>query len=753
MQRTFEIIISGQVQGVGFRPFVYGLAKQLQLKGSVSNNQDGVLIRINTSEEKAHEFLLAILSGAPEISFIQNHNVSEIAFSPYEDFQIVPSEKNHQINIPLTPDFAICESCKSEIRDVGNRRFGYAFTTCTNCGPRYSVTTMFPFERPNTTVSEFDMCLKCQTEYTNPEDRRFHSQTNSCSDCGIKLQLVDTDGREFNETQNNIIKKAAALIANGSILAIKNTNGYLLCCDANNKQAIQRLREKKRRPSKPFALLYPSIEKIKQDFEVSIPEEKALSSAIAPIVILNPKESISDLELESIAPRLHQLGIMLPSSSLLILLMDELKIPIIATSGNIHSSPIISKKEEAVEKLIGVADYFLHHDLEISFPQDDSVVRFGGEHQITLRRSRGLAPNYMGNTSMKNQKVLAMGAHLKSTFTFTPNSHTYVSPYFGNLDSYDVSERFQESITKYTALFETEPEVVLVDSHPQYQSNIIGSQLATNWNAKLVSIQHHKAHFASVLGEHNLFESEEKILGVVWDGTGFGEDNSIWGGEFFSYHKNEMERLTHFEYVDWIAADKMAKEPRLSLLSVLPETDRHIAKGKFSESEWKIYNKMLEKNSLKTSSVGRLFDAVASLLLNIDSTSYEGEAAMLLENEASNYQDESYINFLSGNAYQVIPTKTIIKGIHKAIEQGLPTAQIANSFIHTLSLVIINMANQNNYNYVVCSGGVFQNAILVKKLLEMAEKDHVELKFNRILSSNDENISLGQLWYHQHIKN
>ena len=753
MQRTFEIIISGQVQGVGFRPFVYGLAKQLQLKGSVSNNQDGVLIRINTSEEKAHEFLLAILSGAPEISFIQNHNVSEIAFSPYEDFQIVPSEKNHQINIPLTPDFAICESCKSEIRDVGNRRFGYAFTTCTNCGPRYSVTTMFPFERPNTTVSEFDMCLKCQTEYTNPEDRRFHSQTNSCSDCGIKLQLVDTDGREFNETQNNIIKKAAALIANGSILAIKNTNGYLLCCDANNKQAIQRLREKKRRPSKPFALLYPSIEKIKQDFEVSIPEEKALTSAIAPIVILNPKESISDLELESIAPRLHQLGIMLPSSSLLILLMDELKIPIIATSGNIHSSPIISKKEEAVEKLIGVADYFLHHDLEISFPQDDSVVRFGGEHQITLRRSRGLAPNYMWNTSMKNQKVLAMGAHLKSTFTFTPNSHTYVSPYFGNLDSYDVSERFQESITKYTALFETEPEVVLVDSHPQYQSNIIGSQLATNWNAKLVSIQHHKAHFASVLGEHNLFESEEKILGVVWDGTGFGEDNSIWGGEFFSYHKNEMERLTHFEYVDWIAADKMAKEPRLSLLSVLPETDRHIAKGKFSESEWKIYNKMLEKNSLKTSSVGRLFDAVASLLLNIDSTSYEGEAAMLLENEASNYQDESYINFLSGNAYQVIPTKTIIKGIHKAIEQGLPTAQIANSFIHTLSLVIINMANQNNYNYVVCSGGVFQNAILVKKLLEMAEKAHVELKFNRILSSNDENISLGQLWYHQHIKN
>lgn len=753
MLQTFEITISGQVQGVGFRPFVYGLAKQFQLKGSVCNNQDGVLIHINSSKDKASDFLETLLKSAPDISIIQSHSISEISFQEYDDFKIIYSETKNQINIPLTPDFAICESCKEEIRDRKNRRFGYAFTTCTNCGPRYAVTTKFPFERANTTVSAFEMCTDCQTEYTNPDNRRFHSQTNSCADCGIQLQLTDTDGREFNETQSNILKKTAALLRSGSVLAIKNTNGYLLCCDANNKEAIERLRKQKKRPSKPFALLYPSLETIKNDFEVNIPEEKALTASVAPIVILNPKEAILNLEQESIAPKLKQLGVMLPSSGLLTLLMDELQIPIIATSGNIHGSPIISEKDDAIEKLTGVADYFLHHDLAISFPQDDSVIRYAGEHQITLRRSRGLAPNYLDTNQTNSEKVLAMGAHLKSTFTFTPNSHIYLSPYFGNLDNYDVLLRYIDSIRKYAGLFETAPQNILIDIHPQYQSSLWGMMEAPKLNAKSVKIQHHKAHFASVLGEHQLFDSEEKILGVIWDGTGFGEDNAIWGGEFFSYIDNKMERLTHFEYVDWIAADKMAKEPRLSLLSMLPETEKHIAKTKFSETEWKIYNKMLVNNSLKTSSVGRLFDAVASLLLDIDTTSYEGEAAMLLENQARSYKGTDYIDFLLGVEYQHIPLKIIIQNIQKAIFEGYSKAQLANSFIHTLALAIIKTAEQNNFSRVACGGGVFQNAVLVEKLLQMAEKKGFELKFNRILSSNDENISLGQLWYHQHIKN
>jgi len=753
MQQTFQITISGQVQGVGFRPFVYGLVHKFQLKGSVCNNEDGVLIHVNSTEEQARIFLKGILKNAPTISVIQSYFISEIDFVSYNDFRIIASKTNHQVNIPLTPDFAICESCKAEIRDSSNRRYGYAFATCTNCGPRYAVTIIYPFERANTTVSKFDMCTTCQTEYENPNDRRFHSQTNSCADCGIQLQLIKVNGEKVELNQVKIIQKVIAYILHGKIIAIKNTNGYLLCCDANNKYAIEQLRLKKQRPTKPFALLYPSIERIKNDFEVSTPEEKALVSSVAPIVILNPKDSISDLAQERIAPNLNQLGVMLPSSALLTLLMDELQIPIIATSGNIHGSPIISEEKDAIEKLSGVADYFLHHDLEVSFPQDDSVVRFAGGHQITLRRSRGLAPNYLETNQNGNEKILAMGAHLKSTFAFVPNVNTYVSPYFGNLDSYEVSERFKNSVSQFEKLFQTQAETVLIDQHLQYQSSILGKELSEKWNAKVVSIQHHKAHFTSVLGEHNLFESEEKILGIVWDGTGFGEDQAIWGGEFFNYENYKIERLTHFEYVDWLAADKMAKEPRLSLLSILPETEKHIAKPKFSETEWKIYNKMLENNSLKTSSVGRLFDAIASLLDIIDKTSYEGEAAMLLENEARKYKGDDCIDFLENVEFETIPTKILITKIQKAKTEGVAVARIAKGFIHTLAQLILKVAKKNDYKTIACSGGVFQNAILVQKLSQLSKKQGVKLKINRILSSNDENISFGQLCYYQHIKN
>lgn len=753
MQKTFEIIISGQVQGVGFRPFIYGLAKQHQLTGTVCNNQDGVLVKISATKDSAQNFLVELLANAPTISVIQSQSISEIPYQKFDDFKIVPSEANLQINIPLTPDFSICESCKVEIRDKTNPRYGYAFTTCTNCGPRFSVTTKFPFERANTTVSAFKMCTACQDEYANPDDKRFHSQTNSCHDCGIQLKLQHYDGRQLDGNQKEQLQKVSKLIRNGSIIALKNTNGYLLCCDANNKLAIERLRQKKQRPSKPFALLYPSLKRIKNDFNLSSAEENALTSNVAPIVILNPKESIANLEQDSIAPGLHQLGVMLPSSALLTLLMDELGVPVIATSGNIHGSPIISTASDAIQKLSGVADYFLHHNLEVSFPQDDSVVRFANAHQIILRRSRGLAPNYLSNGPTVTQKILAMGAHLKSTFTYVPNTHTYVSPYFGNLDNYEVSQRFQDNLNQFIKLFKTTPEVILIDAHPHYQSGVLGKELEERWNAKLVSIQHHKAHFASVLGEHDVFTTNGKILGVVWDGTGFGEDNMIWGGEFFIYKNHQMERLVHFEYFDWLASDKMAKEPRLSLLSLLPDGEKEIGQDKFSKTEWNVYLKKLENNPLKTSSVGRLFDAVASLLNIVDVTSYEGEAAMLLENQASNYVGSNYIDFLEGVDFKNIPSKIIVKNIHQAIRNGLSVPQIANSFMYTLALVIFKIARQHRFSYITCSGGVFQNSVLVEKLIELAEKSNIIIKFNRILSSNDENISFGQLAYYKYIKN
>ncbi len=752
MSKTFKIQIKGRVQGVGFRPFVFNLAKEHQLNGSVSNNEEGVIIYCNTSEEKATQFLEQILLNKPEIAVITAHSTDEVPLIKFDDFSIVITKTSAQINLPLTPDFAICENCKAEISDSGNRRYNYAFTTCVHCGPRYAITQKFPFERAHTSLTEFDMCSTCLEEYTNPTNRRFHSQTNSCKSCGIQLQLVTNLGETIAINQLECIEKSAKRLIEGNILAIKNTNGYVLCCDASNPEAIKKLRKRKKRPNKPFAVLYPSMESIKKDFNVSNYEANALKSRVAPIVILqNTKHT--RLSVDTIAPKFRQTGVMLPSSALLELIIKKLGIPIVATSGNIHGSPIISNDNDAHKQLNEVADYFLHHNLDIQFPQDDSVVTFAESSQLILRRSRGLAPNYINTTINSKKPILAMGGHLKSTFTFVPNAQTYVSQYFGNLDNYEVLKRYQATIEDYVALFETKPKTILIDKHTQYQSSILGKELALEWNADIQEIQHHKAHFASVLGENNLFASEEKILGIVWDGTGLGDDNHIWGGEFFTYQGNKIERLTHFEYYDWLANDKMAKEPRLALFSLLDSEHRSFIKDKFSETEWNIYSSMIKTNTLKTSSVGRLFDAVASALDLVDLNTFEAEAAMQLETCAKSYSKSYYIDFLYKKNYGKIPSNHIVQSIVKAYNEGFCKERLAYSFIYTLAKCILNVAKTNEIKTVACSGGVFQNSLLVFMLNQMTKKENINLKLNCKLSANDENISFGQLMYHQHIKN
>jgi len=512
------------------------------------------------------------------------------------------------------------------------------------------------------------------------------------------------------------------------------------------------LRERKQRPNKPFAVLYPSIEMIENEFNISTYEKDTLTSVVAPIVIVNNSESIT-IAKENIAPNINQTGVMLPSSALLFLLMNELQQPIVATSGNLHGSPIISENETAQNVLQNVADYLLHNNLDIQFPQDDSVLKFVDDKQIVLRRSRGLAPSFLEFSITEEKSVLAMGAHLKSTFTFVPNKQIYTSQYFGNLDSYEVLERYKKTINDYRSLFDTTLQTILIDAHSQYQSSILGNELANNFQTELVSIQHHKAHFASILGEYNLFNSEEKILGVIWDGTGLGDDNQIWGGEFFTYQNSTINRLTHFEYFDWIANDKMAKEPRLSLLSLLDEDDREHIQSKFSSTEWSVYNKILSKNTLKTSSVGRLFDAVASLLDITDKNSYEAEAGLLIENLAREYKESHYVDFLIGINFAQVPTKIIIRKILDSLDANFSKQKIAASFIYTLAKIIMRIADKENIRTIACSGGVFQNSVLIQMLSKMAENHQKEFKINRKLSANDENISFGQLRYYQHCKN
>ncbi len=751
-KKTFKIQIKGRVQGVGFRPFVFNLAQQFNITGTVSNNANGVIIKMTTSREKANTFLDVLLKNPPSVSIISTHTLEEISQEDFKGFSIVPSLTNQNINIPLTPDFVTCNECEEEIKDVDNRRYSYPFTTCVNCGPRYAITTKFPFERVHTSLVNFKMCSSCEKEYTDPTNRRFHSQTNSCIDCGIQLELVDYEGNSVDVDQQKIIKEVATYISEGKIIAIKNTNGYLLCCDAANSKVVERLRLKKKRPNKPFAVLYDTVERVQKDFQITKQEKASLNSTVGPIVILENTKN-TRIVTQTIAPGLNQTGVLLPSSALLILLMDILKTPIVCTSGNIHGSPIISENNIAQEKLSVVADFFVHHDLPIQFPQDDSVIKIVDGEQLIIRRSRGFAPNYLAENNSIESNVLAMGAHLKSTFSLVPNTHIYVSQYFGNLDSYDVSERYKKTIKKQLDIFDCSPKTILIDAHPAYQSSILGKQLSKEKNTQLIKIQHHKAHFASVLGEHQLFDSEEKILGVVWDGTGYGDDDAIWGGEFFIYENHTMERVSHFEYFDWLANDKMSQEPRIALLSLLENKNRNLIRDKFSKIEWKVYTKILENNVLKTSSVGRLFDAVASALDIKDVNTFEAEAPMLLENCALTYSKSYYINFLHNVDFEIVPSRLIIERLIKAHNEGFCKERLAYSFIYTLAKSIIKLSRKHNINTIACSGGVFQNNLLLDMLAKLSKNHKIKLKLNRKLSANDENISFGQLMYFQNIKN
>ena len=754
MLKTYKIEVTGRVQGVGFRPFVFSLAQKFHLNGTVSNNENGVEICLSGSKKSINLFYRELIQFPPPVAQIKESEIKEIPFQEFDTFKIIPSVKQGKLNLTLTPDFAICDDCKKEIRDKINRRFNYPFTTCVNCGPRWAITKTFPFERENTSLDRFKMCEDCFDEYTNPANRRFHSQTNSCQNCGIIISLNDAKGNQVNIPQKEIFKYIANLIKKGNIITIKNTGGYLLCCDASNKKTIQKLRKNKRRPYKPFALLYPSLSLLESHLTINKHQKKALNSTEKPIVILQKENFKGNLAFAELIPGLNQIGVMLPYSGILQLLSETLKIPIVATSGNLHGSPIISDNKHAEKELSQIADYFLHHDLEITNPQDDSVVKYSAKFQqkVLFRRSRGYAPNYFNFKDKTDKKIMAMGGGLKSTIAFLPNDNLYISQYLGNLDHYDVFKRFVQITNYFTTLFEQKPDVILVDKHPVYQSTQFGIEISKKWNADLFKIQHHKAHFASVLGEHQLFDCKEKILGIVWDGTGYGDDKNIWGGEFFTFHKNQIDRLTHFAYFDWLAGDKMSKEPRLSLFSLSDEEMEKLIKSKFSKNEWIIYKSLKKRNKLKTSSVGRLFDAVAALLEICDINSYEGEAAILLENQLINYNIKKCKSYCNVILNKEIDTRLILKNIFHDLKSGTKKQQIIQNFLFTLASIILQVASQNKIHKIALSGGVFQNTVLIDMLKELSGNEF-KLFFNHNLAPNDENISFGQLMYYLHIDN
>lgn len=749
MLSSYKITFSGRVQGVGFRPFVTEMAIKNGLTGYVSNNEDGVIMRVTGIKEKIEIFYQDLIKNPPPVSRITSHSIDEVDLELYDSFQIKPSSSRGKLNLALTPDFGICNECKSDISDPQNRRFHYPFTTCVNCGPRWSITNAFPFDRPQTSMALFSMCEECKTEYENVYDRRFHSQTNSCESCGIELYLEDNQGTLIATSRDSVFKKVSKFLKDGKIIAIKNTGGYLLCCDASNAEIVKKLRLLKKRPKKPFALLYPNIEILEGQLEISEIQRKELLSVERPIVIVSSNKNKASLALTELAPGLQQLGVMLPYTGILELLSQELDQPIVATSGNIHGSPIISNEKEALDLIDHLADYFLQHNLVISNAQDDSVIKFSDSYQnrVMFRRSRGFAPNYLNFAHKSQEKILAMGGHLKSTVSFVPNDYLYISQYLGNLDNYKVYQRFQQMVATFFEIFDQEPDVVLADKHPAYLSTQNGEELSKELDIPLYKIQHHRAHFASVLGEHNLFDTDQTVLGVIWDGTGYGDDGHIWGGEFFTFTQGSMKRSGHFEYFDWLAADKMSKEPRLSLFSLNTDDQATFLYEKFTEEERNIYASLKKLNKLKTSSVGRLFDALASLLNFCDINSYEGEAAILLENATHAYDLKTLKTYTRVGGNQMVSTTELWHELYRDFCEGVPANEIILNFLYTLARVVTDMADVKGLTKIAMSGGVFQNTVLIDMVRALAGKKY-ELYFNSNLAPNDENISYGQLMYY-----
>jgi hydrogenase maturation protein HypF len=743
---TYQIHLSGIVQGVGFRPMVYALAVDYGLCGTVTNSSQGVVIRFNATEEQAEKFYQEVLASAPPHSVVVAHSLTPIENIRFTTFTIEDSVDEDLTRVLLSPDFAMCETCRAEMRTATNRRFLYPFITCAQCGPRYSIIQRLPYDRANTSMHTFTMCEACAKEYTDVADRRFYAQTNSCPVCGIRMRLYA--GGDLLIEEGDILARAISLLREGKVVAVKGIGGYLLLCDATNPHALSLLRKRKHRPTKPFALLYPTLERIKKDASLRADEEAALQSVAAPIVLVSLKKEHT-VHANLVAPGLRTVGVMLPYAPLLACLADEFEKPLVATSANVSNSPIVYTDDDALTTLAHIADAILVHNREIVIPQDDSVIRFTeANRKILLRRSRGLAPSFLTRYQSGANTMVAMGAHLKSTVALQHANQIFVSHYLGDLESANTINKHTLVTQHLLDVCKAKPAKVIRDVHPEYASTRLAEEYATKYALPVAHVQHHCAHLAAVLAENNLLDSEENVLGVVWDGSGLGIDNAIWGGEFFTYYKGNILRTKHFAYFPLLLGDKMAHEPRLAALALAGE-NKEMLSAFFTEQEWKIYTQLLHTEYLPTSSVGRVFDAVACVCGLSQTLSYEGEAALLLEEKARQFYraSKNYVHhYPIAFAGEQVDTQALFKAVLNDVKAKVSVEEIAFRFHLTLVKLMEAIAHQQAVQKIAFSGGVFQNALLLD-LLDQHLGTAYQLFFHEQLSPNDENVSFGQLVY------
>ncbi|MFC1726357.1 carbamoyltransferase HypF [candidate division KSB1 bacterium] len=744
----YNIKIKGIVQGVGFRPFVYNTAKRFGLSGYVLNDSHGVEIEIEGLKKSVEHFFTELESNPPVLSCIIEIKKNKKPLNGYNDFKIKGSKKKKDKTTLISPDMSICEDCQKELFSVSDRRYFYPFINCTNCGPRYSIIKDIPYDRINTTMHVFEMCEDCRSEYNDPEDRRFHAQPNGCFKCGPELSLLDNNGEKFNT--DDPIDEVKRLLKNGKIIAVKGIGGFHLCCDAYNDKAVKDIRKRKRRYQKPFALMSPDIASVEKYAVVGEIEKNVLNSPQKPVVLLSkrPTNKIS----ENVAPFINSFGVMLPYTPLHYLILKDTFDALVMTSGNISEEPISIDNEEAVLRLKNIADYFLVNNRDICVRSDDSVVRIFNNKLLPIRRARGFVPIpvFLKN---KYPEILACGAMLKNTFCILKGNRAFISQHIGDLENLETLEYFEETIDHLKKILEVIPEIIVVDKHPDYISTRFGEGLK---KSEIVRIQHHFAHIVSCMVENGL---SENVIGIALDGTGYGDDGKIWGGEVLIADLKKYKRAAHLNYMPLPGGDKAIVEPwRIGLAYLIKSFGEEFNKldlnflKNIDIAKQRVVRSMIENNinSPETSSCGRLFDAVSAIIGIRNFIDYEGQAAIELENLIQNKINDvkTYNYFLDQDENIIIDIKPLIRDIMKDYSNGSVAELISFRFHRTLSKIFRDVCLNLKVNYgidkVVLSGGCFQNLVLLNDLKENLERSNFIVYNHTLIPPNDGGISLGQ---------
>ena len=746
MAQRLRVHIQGIVQGVGFRPFIYQLAHRHQLNGYVANTPRGVEIEVEGGQKALQHFLEELPQTTPPLANITQIDTEELPAADYNNFEIKPSEKGEGRAALISPDTATCSDCLEELFDQQNRRYLYPFINCTNCGPRYTIISDIPYDRPKTSMAVFKMCDDCAREYHDPLNRRFHAQPNACWTCGPRVWLADAQGKDLDA--EDAISETAKVLNQGAIVALKGLGGFHLAVDASQNDTVERLRWRKAREEKPLALMSSTLEEIESYALIGESDRRLLTSPQRPIVIV-PKRPGNNIAPE-VAPKNRYFGVMLPYTPLHHILLSHPFLALVMTSGNISEEPIAIDNLEAVKRLGNIADYFLFHDRDILLRSDDSVLRMAKDRPRQLRRSRGYVPVPIF-LRKSVPEVLALGGELKSTICLTKENRAFVGQHIGDLENLETLEFLEQTVHHLRKILEVGPRLLVHDLHPDYLTTQVSE---AQDELPIMAVQHHHAHVVSCMAEHAL---KDKVLGLALDGTGFGDDGTVWGGEILVADETSYDRVAHFDYVPMPGGAKAIKEPWRMSVAYLWATfgeeifrDELFVMRKWDRNQIEVLLQMMQRgvNSPATSSCGRLFDGVAALVGLKERIAYEGQAAIELEQCLEPTKEKYQYEFREVGEKLLLSPTVIFKQVYEDVISGVTAPLISGKFHQTLvelfAEVSLYLCKLHGLKKVVCSGGVFQNVFLLENLEDRLRTLGLDVYTPELIPANDACISLGQ---------